>query len=128
MTSLMTFVRSVAERGVGADPVRVLSRLFRRLVLEDPGQCSSGRTAAILRQAQFSAVRAGNIARIRAMLAVPLIPIDDIKAATTDEPKASDHTCPCCGGRMIIIETFARGQQPKHHPTPVPDFVRIDTS
>ena len=24
--------------------------------------------------------------------------------------------CPCCGGRMIIIETFERGCQPKHRP------------
>jgi hypothetical protein len=36
--------------------------------------------------------------------------------------------CPCCGGRMIIIETFERGCQPKHHPTSAPVTVRIDTS
>jgi hypothetical protein len=77
-----------------------------------------------------SSVRADNIARAREMLAVPLIPIDAIKATATkpDEPKTPDHPCPCCGGRMIIIETFERGCQPKHRPTPAPAQIRIDTS
>jgi hypothetical protein len=73
---------------------------------------------------------AKNIARIRELLAVPLIPVDAIKAAHTkpEEPKPPEHPCPCCGGRMRIIETFLRGQQPKHLPTPVPPAIRIDTS
>jgi hypothetical protein len=77
-----------------------------------------------------SAVRANNIARVRDMLAVPLIAIDAIEAANAkpDEPKAPEHPCPCCGGRMLIIETFSRGQQPKHRPAPVPQLIRIDTS
>jgi hypothetical protein len=66
----------------------------------------------------------------------PGIPIDAIKAAsaTPEEPKQPEHPCPCCGGRMIIIETFLRGQQPnasrspQHRPTPVPPAIRIDTS
>ena len=36
--------------------------------------------------------------------------------------------CPCCGGRMFIIETFARGSEPKHRPTHAPTEIRIDTS
>jgi hypothetical protein len=77
-----------------------------------------------------SPTRASNIARIRALLAVSLIPIDAIKAATTkpEEPKAPEHPCPCCGSRMRIIETFLPGQQPKHRPTPLPAKIRIDTS
>jgi hypothetical protein len=77
-----------------------------------------------------SPTRAKNIARIRELLAVPLIPIDAIKAAHTksEEPKAPEHSCPCCGGRMRIIETFLRGQQPEHRPTPLPQKIRIDTS
>jgi hypothetical protein len=73
--------------------------------------------------------RAKNIARIRALLAVPLIPIDAIKAANPkpEDPKAPDHPCPCCGARMRIIETFMRGQQPNHRPTPLPK-IRLDTS
>jgi Putative transposase len=67
-----------------------------------------------------SPTRANNIARIRALLAVPFIPIDAIKAATTkpDEPKPPDHPCPCCGSRMRIIELFFAGQQPKAPPDP----------
>jgi hypothetical protein len=29
---------------------------------------------------------------------------------------------------MIIIETFARGREPMHRPTPAPAPTRIDTS
>jgi hypothetical protein len=77
-----------------------------------------------------SAARAGNIARARELLAPPLIPIDAIKAASTDanQPQTPEHPCPCCGGRMIIIETFQRGCSPRYRPTaPVP-AIRIDTS
>ena len=81
-----------------------------------------------------SPTRANNIARIRELLAVPLIPIDAIKAlnpkasasAQVEEPKAPERPCPCCGGRMRIIETFLRGQQPR--PTVPPPKIRIDTS
>jgi hypothetical protein len=77
-----------------------------------------------------SQTRVKNIARIRELLAAPLIPIDAIKAvnAKPEEPKAPEHPCPCCGGRMRIIETFSRGQQPKHRRSPVSPKVRIDTS
>jgi hypothetical protein len=82
-----------------------------------------------------SPTRANNIARIRALLAVPLIPIDAIKAlnpnastsAQPNEPKAPAPSCPCCGGRLRIIETFLPGQQPKHRATRLPK-IRIDTS
>jgi hypothetical protein len=80
--------------------------------------------------------RANNIERIRELLAVPLIPVDAIKAASAtastsaqpEEPKAPEHPCPCCGSNMGIIETFLRGQQPKHKPAPIPPKIRIDTS
>ena len=45
-------------------------------------------------------------------------------AATTDKPA---HPCPCCGGRMSIIETFKRGSTPQYQP-PAPTAIRIDTS
>jgi hypothetical protein len=77
-----------------------------------------------------SPTRAKNIARVRALLAVPLIPIDAIKAANAEpeEPKAPEHPCPCCGGRMIIIETFQRGCSPSYRPTAPVAAIRIDTS
>ena len=37
-------------------------------------------------------------------------------------------TCPCCGGRMIVIEVFARGATPRHQPTTPTNRIRIDTS
>jgi hypothetical protein len=33
---------------------------------------------------------------------------------------------PCCGGRMLIIETFEAGRTPRHQPTGT--AIRIDTS
>src|SRR6202043_231045 len=46
----------------------------------------------------------------------------------TDPPQPLAHPCPCCGGRMIIIETFEAGCQPRHRPTaPLPP-IRIHTS
>jgi len=57
-----------------------------------------------------SHVRADNVARIRQMLAPPLIPIDAINAAAMkpNQPETPQHPCPCCGGRMLIIETSIR--------------------
>jgi hypothetical protein len=45
-----------------------------------------------------------------------------------DEPCVLPRPCPCCGGRMLIIETFARGATPRHKATPMPPVIRIDTS
>jgi hypothetical protein len=74
--------------------------------------------------------RAANIARARALLAVPARPRqpETSEAAALDEPPLLPHPCPCCGGRMMIIETFAPGGKPKHRPTPAPTAIRIDTS
>jgi hypothetical protein len=77
-----------------------------------------------------SGKRAENIARARELLALPLLPVEAIKAASTDadEPQTPKHACPCCGGRMIIIETFQRGCSPRYRPTPPVPAIRIDTS
>jgi hypothetical protein len=74
--------------------------------------------------------RAANIARARELLAMPSRPKqpETSEAAAIDEPRGLPRPCPCCGGRMIIIESFARGCEPRHHPTPAPATVRIDTS
>jgi Putative transposase/Transposase zinc-binding domain len=73
-----------------------------------------------------SANRAESIAMARALL--------DIAAPPTEAQKQPDHApdaprvlpCPCprCGARMIVIEVFARGCEPRWRPTPS----RIDTS
>ena len=74
--------------------------------------------------------RAANIARARELLAMPthLAEPEDPKAVAPGEPHVHPHPCPCCGGRMIIIEIFARGCEPKHRPAPQPSMIRIDTS
>jgi hypothetical protein len=77
-----------------------------------------------------SGKRAENIARARELLALPLLPIDAIKAASpnANEPQSPKHPCPCCGGPMIIIETFQRGCSPRYRPTAQVPVIRIDTS
>jgi hypothetical protein len=74
--------------------------------------------------------RAANIARARELLAAPSPAKESEPAAVSamDEPRVLPQPCPCCGGRMIIIETFPRGCEPKHYSSPPPQQIRIDTS
>jgi hypothetical protein len=74
-----------------------------------------------------SGKRAENIARARELLMPPIIPVDAIKVNSPNaaEPQTT-NLCPCCGGRMVIIERFERGATPHHRPTP--PTIRIDTS
>jgi hypothetical protein len=69
--------------------------------------------------------RAENIAHARKLLAMPPKQLQTAKAAEPGEPP---RPCPCCGGRMIIIETFKRGCQPKYQPGTTTPEIRIDTS
>src|SRR6476619_5060408 len=72
--------------------------------------------------------RPGNIAHARQLLALPARPKEpETPEAALEQPRAHPRPCPCCGSRMIIIETFARGCEPKYRPTP-PAAIRIDTS
>ena len=64
---------------------------------------------------------ADNIARARELLAAPQLHNETADGATADRNKLA---CPCCGGRMLIIERFERGATPRHQPTEI----RIDTS
>ncbi len=68
-----------------------------------------------------------NIARARQLLNVmaPRSEPSDAGDADASEPQTLAHPCPCCGGRMIIIETFERGGAPRYRPT-VP--IGIDSS
>jgi len=71
--------------------------------------------------------RAGNIARARQLLNVPQAQPQSHDTATADdgEPQSSAFPCPCCGGRMIVIEIFERGCTPRRQPT---QRIRIDSS
>jgi len=70
--------------------------------------------------------RAANIARLRELLSVPPVVEHADEQATSDDQRQLPCPCPRCGGRMIIIETFAAGLQPTSWPAPTP--IRIDTS
>jgi hypothetical protein len=74
-----------------------------------------------------SAVRAQNLERARQLLA-KLDPASERSRAEADseaEKPAPERRCPCCGGRMIIIETF-QGVRPARPPSP--SRITIDTS
>ncbi len=77
-----------------------------------------------------SSKRVENIMRARELLNVPVPQTEDRDATCTDanEPQTLSHPCPCCGGRMIIIETFERGSTPRYRPTAPTVPSRIDTS
>jgi hypothetical protein len=59
-----------------------------------------------------SSARKANIARARALLAVAPPP----EPPEAPEPLDWLPPCPCCGGRMIIVETFGRRRQPRAPP------------
>ena len=75
-------------------------------------------------------VRTDNIARARELLAVPTPHNHTAHAGNTDagEAQTPSHPCPCCGGRMIIIETFERGCSQRYRPAAPMAAIRIDTS
>ena len=55
--------------------------------------------------------RKDNLAQARRLLAAPP-PVEKV----SDEPVDVRPPCPCCGGRMIVIEVFARWRQPRAPP------------
>jgi hypothetical protein len=64
-----------------------------------------------------------NIARARELIAMPVLATDPPVARDDADLAASvaaDHRppCPCCGGRMIIVETFQRCGAPRGPPSP----------
>jgi hypothetical protein len=68
--------------------------------------------------------RAENLVSARELLGVSPTQ-NEPNDADADEPPTSLLPCPCCGGRMIIIETFERGSTPRAPPS---SPIRIDTS
>jgi hypothetical protein len=74
--------------------------------------------------------RIKNIARARELLAVPKPIGDTIKAdgANPDEPQTLNYPCPCCGGPLIVIETFERGATARYKPSAPAGTIGIDTS
>ncbi len=66
--------------------------------------------------------RADNVALARRLLdAAPPAP----PPAEPNDITPSPAPCPCCGGRMVLLEIFERGRAPQH---PASTLIRIDTS
>jgi hypothetical protein len=64
--------------------------------------------------------RAENLARLRELLDLPTTQDDQDDtepAAETDQPASLSFPCPCCGGSMIVIDTFEPGCPPRAPPT-----------
>jgi hypothetical protein len=74
--------------------------------------------------------RAESIARARELLGAEprVVEPEEKKAAAPDEPRVLPCPCPRCGGRMIVIEVFAKGAEPSCRQTPPSATIRIDTS
>ena len=65
-----------------------------------------------------SAGRKANVERARALLGVP----PPTAPAEQDKTPYERPPCPCCGGRMVIIETFQRASRPRAPPVcPAPN-------
>ncbi len=62
--------------------------------------------------------RAANIARIRELLAARAPAPNTDGTNTVDGPRVLALPCPCCGGRLIIVEAFGPGGPPHHRPAP----------
>ncbi len=64
--------------------------------------------------------RVDNIAKARQLLDVPAPAntADDDDDKSSDEAAAGTRPCPCCGGHMVIIETFEPGCMPHRAPAP----------
>ena len=71
--------------------------------------------------------RAENIARARQLLSMPA-PESKPDATTGEDPLVHPQRCPCCGGRMLIIETFERGSSPRTRPTAKVFSIGLDSS
>ena len=70
------------------------------------------------------AAKAEMVAKARQLLSVPATEPE------ADGDVAIEHVqqCPCCGGRMHIIDTFQPGTHPSHGSSAAASAIRIDTS
>jgi len=62
--------------------------------------------------------RPENVAKARELLDAPTADSDgaDTEPRDSEDPRLHHQPCPCCGGRMIIIEVFEAGCEPRNQP------------
>jgi hypothetical protein len=81
-----------------------------------------------------SKAKADTLARARELIAAAAAPhslrttIQDQAPSGTEATDKPVHPCPCCGGRMVIIELFEAGTTLRNKPTVPAYVIRIDTS
>ena len=75
-----------------------------------------------------SANRAETIVRARKLLGMATPVAEEAPEIDPAVAQPLAQPCPCCGGRMFVIETFEAGCQPRHRPTVPLVAIRIDTS
>ena len=75
-----------------------------------------------------SSNRAANLARMRELLDGVAPEPETVPDAEPAAPEPHAQTCPCCGGRMRIIEIFQPGVMPHARASPAFPLIRIDTS
>jgi hypothetical protein len=72
--------------------------------------------------------RAANIERLRELLGAMPPPAETTASPSQDQPTETVlPPCPCCGGRMAVIEFFERGTLPRYRP-PTAVAMWFDTS
>ena len=71
--------------------------------------------------------RAEKLARCRELLGVEAVPTNIVDCPSNDHVEVVQDApaCPCCGGRMTIIETFERGSVPRNKASRA---IRLDSS
>jgi hypothetical protein len=62
-----------------------------------------------------NAARAANLARARTLLQTSPTPVADT-SVEPEPPEKPAVPCPCCGGRMLLVEVFERGGAPRSAP------------
>ncbi|MEN8176261.1 MAG: IS91 family transposase [Pseudomonadota bacterium] len=60
--------------------------------------------------------RTENLARVRELLDLPTPQNETEPVTEADQPPSLAQPCPCCGGPMIVIETFEPGHAPRAPP------------
>ena len=76
----------------------------------------------------YGLLAGGNLARMRELLGMAAPATEAGPAAEPATPETHTQLCPCCGGRMRIIEVFQPGTMPSARASPASAVIRIDTS
>jgi tetratricopeptide (TPR) repeat protein len=107
---VMLLERGMAKEALGA---------FETTLRKEPNRF--GAYAGAAKAAENSGAKAETIAKARDILTAGVNPD---AAEIEDVATAYAHLCACCGGRMMIVELFEPGSQPRYRPP----RIRIDTS